>query len=792
MKSPRQLRSASHWGAFRIEVDRGVICDVAPFEFDPAPSPLLRNAVEMAYAPNRVLKPAVRAGWLKGDGGAGRGQDDFIEIGWDEALDIVAAQLARTRKLYGDAAVFGGSYGWASAGRVHHARGLLHRFLAAGGGFTGQETNYSYGAAMAFIPHVVGKSEGMNSPLTPLAQVAENARIILAFGGLPAKNWEVQSGGSGVHALPGHLHTLTQNGVRVITVSPFRDDSPDIPGAEFISIRPTTDCALILALIHILITENLHDRAFLATYTSGFETLEAYVMGTSDGVPKTPAWASAITGIPAEMIAGLARDLARQPSMITATWSLQRAANGEQPFWAIISLASALGRIGLPGQGFGFGYGSINGMGDAGYRTPLSGVPSLPNPVTSHIPVARITDMLMNSGQGYRYNFQTRNYPDIRLIYWAGGNPFHHHQDLNRLSTAFRKPDFVAVHEIIWNGTARHSDIVLPATTALERNDIGGSSRDPFILAMHRAINPMGDARNDYDIFAALAERLGYRKTFTEGRTTDDWVKRQWERSRATLAGRGIDTPDFETFWEQGYFRMPEPKRMKTRLEDFRADPEANPVETATGRIMLSLPKVGEEGLPPHAAWLGADEYLGSALASRYPLHLLTPQPPGRLHSQGGLSTASGAHRRNGYEILRINPKDARDREIADDDVVEVFNDRGVCMAVAALDPGLCEGVVRLPPGADYLGSRRAVDPVSQLDRGSNPNILTRDVGTSALGQGCTAQSCLVDVSLVQRSPNPDPAATKRMGGSLPIGRMDMSGRATMLHCISSARTRGV
>lgn len=748
MRTPSQLRSASHWGAFRVEVDDGVIRDVSPFEYDPAPSALLRNTFEMAYAPNRVLRPAVRTGWLKQDGGVGRGSDDFVDIGWDEALDVVGAQLDDVRKRYGDASILGGSYGWSSAGRVHHARSLLHRFLAAGGGFTGQETNYSFGAAMAFIPHVVGAAEAMGRPLTPMAQVAENARIMLAFGGLPAKNWEIQSGGSGVHALPGYLGMLSQNGVRLITVSPFLGDSPGIPGAEFIFIRPNTDCALILALIQVLVTEDLHDRSFLGTYTSGFGILEAYLMGKTDGIPKTPAWASAITGVTVETIYRLARDLAGQPSMITATWSLQRAVNGEQPYWAVIALASALGRIGLPGQGFGFGYGSMNGMGDAGYRTPLSGVPSLPNPVTSQIPVARVTDLLMNPGQRYRYNFQTRVYSDIRLIYWAGGNPFHHHQDLARLSRAFKRPDFVAVHEIAWNATARHADIVLPATTTLERNDISGSSRDPFILAMHRAIHPLGEARNDYDIFTALADRLGFQETFTEGHTADDWVRLQWEKSRASLAKRGIDAPDFETFWEQGYFRMPEPERMQTRFENFRADADAHPLETVTGRIMIALPQVGDEGLPPHAAWLGAGEYLGSDLTSRYPLHLLTPQPLGRLHSQAGLSTSSRAQRRSGYEVVRINPKDAHAREIVDDDVVEIFNDRGVCTATAALDAGVRENVVLLPTGADYLALARRDETAMSADRGSNPNVLTKDVGTSVLGQGCAAQSCLVEVRL--------------------------------------------
>jgi len=752
MRSPRQLRSASHWGAFRVQVGNGVIETVEPFEHDPSPSALLKNTVEMAYALNRVGKPSVRKGWLANDGGKNRGHDEFVDVGWDEALDLVAGQLRHIRNQHGPQSILGGSYGWSSAGRVHHARNLLHRFLAAGGGFTAQQTNYSFGAAMAFLPHIVGKSESMGRPVTPVEQIVENAEIVVAFGGMPKKNWEIQSGGSGIHALRGHLEAFARQGTKVVTVSPFRGDEPEIPKSEYIAIKPNTDTALILALVHVLLANDLQDKKFIATYTSGFEAFADYVLGKSDGVAKTPGWASAIAGVPARTIETLARTLAGKRSMLTATWSLQRAVNGEQPFWALIALAAALGRIGLPGQGYGFGYGSMNGMGDAGYRTPISGIPELPNPATSHIPCARVTDLLLMPGQSYRYNFETRVYPEIQLVYWAGGNPFHHHQDLRRLSAAFKRPAFVVVNEIAWNGTARHADVVLPATTTLERNDLGGSSRDPFILAMHKAIDPVGSARNDYDIFTDLGRRLGYEHVFTGGRTGDDWVRARWDYSRELLAERGIDAPDFDEFWEQGYFRLPEPDVVRPQFDAFRSDPVAHPLETVSGRIMISLPQVADEGLPPHPAWLAPGEFLGDRLAERFPLHLLTPQPAGRLHSQSGLSAASQSYRKDGYEVVRLNPADARERSIESGDVVQLFNDRGSCLAVASLDGGVREKVAIMPTGADfYAEAARGDSEVMKYDRGSNPNTLTKDIGTSVLGQGCAAQSCLIDIRLRQR-----------------------------------------
>src|SRR5579872_824909 len=183
--------------------------------------------------------------------------------------------------------------------------------------------------------------------------------------------------------------------------------------------------------------------------------------------------------------------------MLTACWSLQRAEHGEQPYWMLVALAAMLGGIGRPGTGFGFGFGSSNGMGSPRIALPSAGMTALRNPANSAIPVARITDMLENPGGEYDFNGRRMRYPDARLIYWAGGNPFHHHQDLNRFQRAWARAETIVVHEPWWTATARQADIVLPATTTLERDDIGSAQRDPFIIAMEQAIAPVGEARND-------------------------------------------------------------------------------------------------------------------------------------------------------------------------------------------------------------------------------------------------------------------------------------------------------
>jgi biotin/methionine sulfoxide reductase len=735
-------RSAAHWGAFRAEVSGGRIDRILPFEADPRPSPLNEAWAEMIDSGMRVAKPAARRGWLTGDRGAGRGDDGFVEITWDEALDRAAGEIARVRDNHGHRSLFAGSYGWSSAGRIHHARTLIRRFYGTLGGFTDQVTNYSYGAAMAFLPRVVGVRTAVGASLTSLRTIARDCDVFLAFGGLPAKNWEVMSGGFGLHRYDEFMAAVAGR-ARLVNVSPFRDDVDGGHASEWLPIRPNTDAALMLALAQGVVSRQAHDRDFLARHCEGADRFLDYLAGRTDGVEKTPAWASAITGLPADAIEALIESLPGKRVMVSANWSLQRARHGEQPYWAAIALAAVLGQIGLPGGGFAFGYGSANGMGVPAYGTPIHGLPVGPNAAGISIPVARVADVILKPGEVTRYDGETIVHPDVRLVHWAGGNPFHHHQDLNRLRDAFRRPDTVIVNECFWTATARHADLVLPATTPLERDDIGGASRDPFILAMQKVIEPHAEARDDYDIFSALAQRLGVTEAFTQGRSSADWLRWSWDRTVADLAARGIAAPAFEAFWAEGSFRMPEPDDEFVAFSAFRGDPELHPLPTPSGRIELASDAIAaltNGSQPGHPAWLDPEEWLGAPLAQTWPLHLLTPQPARRLHGQMDWSRHSRAGKTHDREHARMNPADAAARGIEDGHAVRLFNARGECLAVATLDESVRPGVVVLPTGSTY-------DPDGRSDRGSNPNVLTRDVGTSDLGQGCAAQSCLVEVA---------------------------------------------
>ncbi|MGH7069277.1 MAG: molybdopterin-dependent oxidoreductase, partial [Acetobacteraceae bacterium] len=498
---------AAHWGAFTAVVEHGRLTGVRPFGADPEPPPLLQSIAAAVHAPSRIDRPYVRRGWLLGDraGGTPRGADPFVAVSWERAIGLVGDEIARVRTEHGPASIFGGSYGWSSAGRFHHARQQLHRMLAAAGGYTGQVTNYSYATGMTLMPHIVGSNECIYGPVADWADIARHARLMVCFGGMRFGNGQMHSGGGGEHLMQSTAARAAAAGVRLISISPLRGDLP----GEWQPIRPCTDTALMLAIAQMLLEENLADREFLDRCTVGFERLAGYLSGAEDGVPKSPAWAAPITGIDAGKIVALARDCARGPTMLTATWALQRAQYGEQPYWMLAALAAMLGGIGKPGQGFGFGYGSIGGMGTPRTEVPSVKLSPLPNPAGSVIPVARLTEMLEKPGGEYQYDGRTFTFPDTRLIYWAGGNPFHHHQDLNRLQRAWARAETIVVNEPWWTSVARHADIVLPATTSLERDDIASSARDRFILAMHQAIPPQHQARNDFDIFADIADVLG-------------------------------------------------------------------------------------------------------------------------------------------------------------------------------------------------------------------------------------------------------------------------------------------
>ncbi|WP_397452589.1 molybdopterin guanine dinucleotide-containing S/N-oxide reductase [Pseudomonas sp. NA-150] len=733
-----------HWGAYRPQVRNGKLEGMQPVSWDRDPSPIGDSIAGAIDSPTRIMRPAVRKSFLENPGSHRelRGQEPFVEVSWEVALDLVARELGRVKDQYGNRAIFGGSYGWGSAGRFHHAQSQLHRFLNTLGGYVFSTDSYSLGAGRVLMPHIVGNMDWLLAAHTSWSNLAKHCELFVAFGGLPAKNAQTSPGGASDHLLSTALENMSAAGVEFVNVSPLREDLVGPARNQWLPVRPGSDTALMMALAYVLISEGLHDAAFVSRYTVGYEHFREYLLGTVDGQAKTPAWAEALTDIAAHDIIDLARRMARKRTMINIAYSLQRSVHGEQPFWMTVTLAALLGQIGLPGGGFGLGYGCMNNTGSG--RKAFSG-PRFSqgfNPVKDFIPVARVSDMLLNPGATFDYNGKRQTYPDIRLIYWAGGNIFHHHQDLNRLIGAWHRPETIIVHEQYWTAQAKYADIVLPATTALERDDIGSASSDRFMIAMHKAIEPVGQSRDDYRIFAELAERLGQGAAFTEGRDVSAWLRHIYDESRGRASEHGVELPEFDRFWREGVFEVAFPAEETVLLKGFRDDPLANPLPTPSGRIEIFSERIagfGYADCPGHPVWLDKP-------VAGYPLQLLSNQPKTRLHSQydhGAYSRASKIRQR---EPLTLNTDDARARGIEAGDVVRVFNERGAFLAGVIVSDGIRPGVVQIATGAWY-------DPLlrgghGSLEKHGNPNVVTDDVRASLLSQGCSAQTASVEIEL--------------------------------------------
>jgi biotin/methionine sulfoxide reductase len=732
---------AAHWGFFDAVVRDGRFVEARPFGGDAAPAQLIAAMPETVHSAARVDRPYIRKGWLEGRrAGHPRGGDAFVPVSWDRATRLLAEETARVRSEHGDAAIFGGSYGWSSAGRFHHARTQLQRHLGLGGGFTSSVTAYSYATAQTLLPRIMGDVEVLLGRMTDWSAIARHTRFMLCLGGLAEKNGQVTSGAAAQTYVP-NMMAAARAGVRFANVSPYRGDTMEAMGAEWVPIRPGTDAALLLAMLHHVVSLGREDRAFLASHCVGWDRFAPTL------AERTPEWAEGITGIPAGTIRRLAQDCLDQPTMLTAAWSIQRADYGEQPYWALIALAAALGSIGQPGQGVGFGYGSSGGIGNPRRPMPSIQMPAARNPVGQSIPVGRITELLENPGGTLAYNGRELPLPDIRMVWWAGGNPFHHHQDLNRLLRAWAKPDTIVAQEPWWTALARHADIVLPATTTLERNDIAHSSRDRYVRAMHRAIAPLGLARNDHDMLADLADAAGFRDRFTEQRDEGAWLRHLYGRWALACGRLGFEPPDFDRFWAEGHVEMPPapPGEEYTQFADFARDPEAHPLDTPSGKVEIVSDEIAALNLldcPGMPSWLPPRESLLNAAPDE--LHLLSFQPATRLHSQLDPGRLAAADKIQGREPLKMHPLDAAARGLADGQVVRVHTARGACLAGLRLDDGLLRGVALMATGAWF-------DPLEPGVPGSlcvhgNPNVLTADIGTSRLGQGPSAQSCLVRV----------------------------------------------
>jgi len=309
----------------------------------------------------------------------------------------------------------------------------------------------------------------------------------------------------------------------------------------------------------------------------------------------------------------------------------------------------------------------------------------------------------------------------------------------------------VVVHDPFWTASARHADIVLPSTMSVERDDIGAGSGDSTLFAMAQLTGPYAQARDDYDIFGALADRLQVGEAFKEGRTGRQWLLHLYEQWRSDMKAAGHEMPEFEEFWASESLEIPVLDPRQVLLSAFRRDPGGSPLRTPSGKIEIFSAVIdgfGYPDCPGHPVWLEPAEWL-SGHPSRYPLQLVANQPRRRLHSQLDVGAYSQEGKIRGREPLAMHPADAAARGITDRSCVRIFNDRGSCLAGITLTEDVRPGVVQLSTGAWY--DPDPGDP--SFCRHGNPNVLTADRPSSALSQGTTGQLAMVEIEPYAATP---------------------------------------
>ena len=751
---------ATHWGVGRVTVKGGRIQRFDAVEADRSPSLVNASAAQQPYNSARIRYPMVRRSFLEKGwraGGEGRGSGPFVRVSWETAAKLVADELKRVKETYGNSAIYAASPAWMSPGSLGNARNLMQRVLNLNGGFTGSMGDYSTGCAQTILPYVIG-SNGVYEQVTSWELIADKTELVILWGCDPTVTNELDWA-STFHEAADDWRRLKAGKAEIIAINPLKPDTAVFMGdkAQWIAPRPNTDVALMLAVAYELEHSGLADHEFLRKYTVGFEKFRPYLMGETDGVKKTPEWAEAVCGVKAGVIRELARKMSAKRTMIMGGWGIQRAEHGEQVHWMMVVLAAMTGQIGLPGGGFGFTYHYSNGGAPTSEAPALPGISAFPkncpHPEKSlpAIPVARITDCILHPGKTIDHNGSKITYPELKMAVWSGGNPFGHQEDVASLREAWRRLETTVVCDVVWTASARHADIVLPAATTFERNDITsiGSYANAGYVAMQQAVLPQYESKSDFEVWRAVAKAMGVEEAYTEGRDEMGWITSFYTSARMEAAQNGYELPSFKDFWATGIATFPVlPDSEKYNyLGDFRKNPIVNPLGTASGKIEIYSEKVASYGYDDclgHPAWLEPTEWLGAPLAKDYPFALLTSASRYRLHTQLDSCESRLFAKIEGREPVWIHPETAAALGVRSGDVVKLTSRRKSTLAGVLVTDRIRPDTVVLHHGAWF-------DPAPTEDEGvfdvhGCDNALTPDIPSSKLANGNVANTTLVKI----------------------------------------------
>jgi anaerobic dimethyl sulfoxide reductase subunit A len=648
----------------------------------------------LLYAPDRLRKPLIRTGT--------RGLGEFREAEWDEALDLVASKLREIKLRYGCESIIRLGSAGTSTGALHDTSNITQRFLASFGGFTDVADGFSSAAAKYVTPFILGTKAAGIDPGT-----LRSSGLIILWG---ANISEARLEG----ALEAHVREARNRGIEVIFIDPRRTLTAKTLATRWIPIRPGTDVAMMMAVLYVLVTENMVNHAYTEKYSYGFDKLIDHVLGRDDGVPKTPAWAEAICGTPAIAIVELSRKYGKtHPTAIIPGLSIQRTLGGEEAIRMSIALQVATGNLGVEG-------GSSGALTWGRLPTPRMGrLPCPSNPADASVTVYRWADAVLEGRKG---GFPT----DIKAIYNVGGNYLSTASDTRKVIKAYQSVEFSVCHEFFLTPTAKYCDIVLPAATFLERNDVVIPDGGNHLLFSHKVAEPQGESKTDYDIFCLLAEKLGFLDAFSEGRTEAMWLRKFITES---------EVPDSEEFKRKGiYFGA---DQYRVALSSFIADPELNPLKTPSGKVQIYSEAYADSGYSPVPSCRVAYP------PTSYPLRLISPKSRFRVHSMGWNIPFLRERERH---ALWIHPSDAEARGIADGDEVNVSSPQGTLRIPAMVTEDIAMGVICILEGV------WPIFDVDGVETSGAVNVLTSTVPTQP-SQGSRTHTVFVQVDARKPAP---------------------------------------
>jgi len=780
------------------------------------------------YGTSRILHPLKRVDFdPKGDRKPeNRGKSGYERISWDEALDILTNEIKRVNQTYGRGAILTTPSSHHNWGNIGYRSSAYSRFMAILGAMFAEHNPDSWEGWHWGAVHAWGYAWTLGIPeqYDLLEDALKNTEMMVFWSADP----EATAGVYGGEETAIRRLWLKELGVKMVLIDPYYNSTAPNFADKWFAPRPGTDAALATAIAYVWLTENTYDKDYIEKRTYGFEKWRDYILGKEDGFPKTPEWAEKESTIPAREIRALSREWAQKKTMLASggrggMGGACRAAYGTE--WArMMVLLAAMQGLGKPGSNIwsttaGVPYNAsfyFPGYAEGGMSAgpgPLLMRGMVQNPVRStindaegaHIPRILVPECILEPPQEWRgkgfcgnltesqfkkYKYPEDGFSEIKMFWRYGGSYFGTMNNTTRWIKMYQSPrlEFVVNQSVWWEGEAYFADLILPACTNFERWDIGewaaaagygGHSsynvNHRIIVFEKKCIEPLGESKPDYDIFAMVARRLGFYEKYTEGGLTDlDWVKRMFNAS---------DLPkhiSWEEFEKKGYFVVPLPKDYKPTpafrwfAEGWKKDtPGAGPVggavqglpdaegtvDTQSGKIEFEAQSLkrfdpNDPERPPVPRYIPSWEgHHTKELYSKYPLHLISPHPRYSFHTmndgKGCQTNEIPEHRvkaKDGYYywVIRINSKDAEARGIKDRDIVKAYNDRGAVLLIAQVTE-------RVPPRVVHSYESCAIyepigEPGESPDRGGCINLLTphRFLSKNACGQA--PNSCLIEI----------------------------------------------